>query len=187
MNKKLVQIFVSHGRKDTKILDFFAKAFATTGVKWKCMEFENMPFEGMLRPPRPLRPQSEEISKQVKNSNATFLLLGPNVRNSDYTQNWIAFEVGLSCAYGKSVWVFEEMGSKIKFPIPYVTDYVRYDLNEGISFIDIRKIIESYGNRTGKPLGVETTCKHCGSTFSSHGWLGAYLCPVCRTFSISKK
>ena len=181
MSKKFAQIFVSHSRKDTKILDFFAKAFATTGVKWKCMEFENMQFEDMPRP------QSEEINKQVKNSIATFLLLGPNVKNSDYTQNWIAFEVGLSCAYGKSVWVFEEVGSKINFPIPYVTDYVRYDLNEAISFNEIRKIIESYGNRTGKPLGLETTCRHCGSTFFTHGWIGAYYCPVCRTFSISKK
>jgi predicted Zn-ribbon and HTH transcriptional regulator len=175
MSKKLPQIFVSHSRRDIRILDFFAKAFASTGVKWKCMEFEDMQ-----------RPQSKEINKQVQNSIATFLLLGPNVKNSDHTQNWIAFEVGLSCAYKKRVWVFEEMGSKINFPIPYVTDYVRYDLDR-ISFDDIRGIIESYKSGTRKRIGLETECRHCGSIFFAHGWLGAYYCPICRTYSISKK
>lgn len=176
MSKKHPQIFVSHSRMDTKILDFFAKAFASAGVGWKCMEFEDMQ-----------RPQSKEINKHVQNSTATFLLLGPNVKNSDHTQNWIAFEVGLSCAYEKRVWVFEEIGSKINFPIPYVTDYVPYRLNERISFDWIRGIIESYKSKTKTPIGFETECWYCGSVFFTHHTIGAYYCPVCRKSSIHKK
>jgi len=176
MRKKLLQIFVSHSRKDTKILDFFVKAFASTGVQWKCMEFEDMQ-----------RPQSKEINKQVQNSAATFLLLGPNVKNSDHTQNWIAFEVGLSCAYNKRVWVFEQMDSKVDFPIPYVTDYMPYFLNERVSFDYIREIMEGYKGKTKIPIGLETGCWHCRTVFSTHQTIGAHYCPVCRTYSIPKK
>jgi len=186
MSKRPPQIFVSHSRRDTKILEFFDKAFARTGVISKCMEFEDM------QPP-----QWNEINKQVRDSVATFLLLGPSVKNSDHTQNWIAFEVGLSCAYDTRVWVFEKLDSKINFPIPYVTDYMQYHLDERISFDYIRGIIEGYRedyyqkvenleNRTRIPIGLETECWHCGSVFSKHQTIAAYYCPVCRKYSIHK-
>jgi hypothetical protein len=183
MSKEPPQIFVSHSRRDTKILDFFDRAFARTGVISKCMEFEEM------QPP-----QWNEIDKQVETSIATFLLLGPNVKNSDHTRNWIAFEVGLSCAYKKRVWVFEEMDSKINFPIPYVTDYMPYVLNERISFDYIREILEGYRDdyyqvNNGKriPIGLETICWNCRAVFYTHQTIGAHYCPVCRTYSIPKK
>lgn len=174
MSKKPSQIFVSHSKRDTKIRTFFDQIFARTGVKSECMEFEDMP-----------PPHWNEIDKQIQDSLATFLVLGPNVKNSDHTQNWIAFEVGLSCAHKKHVWVFEQMDSKINFPIPYVTDYMPYIL-DGMSFNYIRGIIESH--RDGKiPVGLETKCWNCHSVFSKHHIIGAYYCPVCRKYSIPKK
>jgi hypothetical protein len=138
------------------------------------MEFEDM------QPP-----DWNEIDKQIQDSLATFLLLGPNVKNSDHTQNWIAFEVGLSCAYKKRVWVFEQMDSKINFPIPYVTDYMPYFL-DGISFSYIRGIIEGY--RDGRvPIGFEIECWNCHSVFSKHHIFGAHYCPVCRKYSTPEK
>jgi hypothetical protein len=160
---------------DTKIRAFFDQAFARTGVKSECMEFEDM------QPPH-----WKEIDKHIQDSPTTFLLLGPNVRNSDHTQNWIAFEVGLSCAHGKRVWVFEVMKSKINFPIPYVTDYMPYIL-DGLSFNYIRGIIESYRDRTRIPKGLETECRYCHSVFFTHQIIAPYYCPVCRKYSIPKK
>jgi hypothetical protein len=168
------QMFVSHSKKDTNIRAFFDQAFARTGVKSECMEFEDM------QPPH-----WNEIDKQIQDSLATFLLLGPNVKNSDHTQNWIAFEVGLSCAHGKRVWVFERMKSKINFPIPYVTDYMPYVLDR-FSFDYIRGIIESYRDKTIRE-GLETECRYCHSVFFTHHIIGAYHCPVCREYSIPKK
>ena len=184
MSKRPPQIFVSHSRRDTKILEFFDKAFARTGVISKCMEFEDM------QPP-----QWNEINKQVRDSVATFLLLGPSVKNSDHTQNWIAFEVGLSCAYDTRVWVFEKLDSKINFPIPYVTDYMPYVLGEYISFDYIREILEGYrdehsqkaNDRKRIPSGLETICPNCGAVFYKHQIIGAYHCPVCRQYSVRKK
>ena len=103
----MVQIFVSHSQHDKDIRASFDTVFARTGVKSVCMEFEQM-----------RSPKWHEIMNTVNASQAVFLLLGPNVRISIHTQNWIAFEVGLSCAFKKEVWVFEQEGANIEFPIP---------------------------------------------------------------------
>ena len=106
----MAQIFVSHSQYDKDIRASFDAIFARTGVKSVCMEFEQI-----------YPPAWQEIKNAITASETVFLLLGPKIRKSIYTQNWIAFEVGLSCAFGKRVWVFEQMDSKIDFPIPYVT------------------------------------------------------------------
>ena len=116
-----------------------------------------------------------------------FLLLGPKIRKSIYTQNWIAFEVGLSCALGKRVWVFEQMHSKIDFPIPYLTDYLLYSLDDNIHFNYVKAIIEGYEENVSSldpkrkiPEGLLTVCRHCHLEFSMHQTIGAYYCPSCR-------
>lgn len=112
------KIFVSHSQNGKEIRFSFDSVFARTGVISKCMEFENI-----INPPA-----WEEIKNQITTSEAVFLLLGPNIRSSIHTQNWVAFETGLVCAMGKEVWVFEQYGSNIEFPIPYLTDYLIYNL-----------------------------------------------------------
>lgn len=148
------------------------------------MEFENI-----------YPPAWEKIKNQIENSEAVFLLLGSNVRNSIYTQNWIAFEVGLACAMGKEVWVFEQYGSNIEFPIPYLTDYMIYDLQNPNHFNYVRNIIERYGepiyllplfvdNRTKRniPQGIAIECKYenCKSKYFLHTQINSFICPSCR-------
>src|SRR2546426_10153762 len=113
----LIQIFVSHSKDDPN-LPFFAEAFAASPVKGVYMELED------IKPP----PWSI-IKEYVTRSTATFVLLSKPLRRFRYghTRNWIDFEVGLSCAAGKPVWVFEPQGQKIGFAVPYCTYYCVYD------------------------------------------------------------
>jgi len=183
--ERRIQIFVSHSQYDRDIRTSFDTVFARTGVKSVCMEFERI---SQL-------PAWEPIRNQIKTSETVFLLLGPNVRSSIHTQNWVAFEVGLACAYGKDVWVFEQTDSAIEFLIPYLTDYMIYNLEDQNHFDYVRGIIEAYANpiyllplgvdnRTKRqiPKGLPTTCPYpnCGARYSIHTDVPSFICPSCR-------
>ncbi len=184
------QIFVSHSKYDEEMVASFDRVFARTGVKSVCMEFEKMN-----------SPEWKAIRDAVSFSTATFVLLGQNVNRSIYTQNWVAFEVGLACAMDKKVWVFEQTSSNVNFPIPYVTDYMLYNSLEKTDAFDyIRRIIEGYGERTyfnkvGVPIveipkGQAIKCSECDSRFNFHYVLDSsskqrfakfvLTCPLCR-------
>lgn len=183
----MYQIFVSHSKYDQDILASFDRVFARTGVISKCMEFEEMS-----------SPEWQEIQNAVHNSEAVFLLLGQNVTRSIFTQNWIAFEVGLACAYNKRVWVFEQPFSNIPFPIPYLTDYMIYDLQDISHFNYVRGIIEAYRVpdtlfvKRRLPEGVLIKCNYCYSQYSLHYTISteglllntrpmsSFHCPSCR-------
>jgi len=107
------QIFVSHSQHDKDYRRAFLEVFGLAGIQAKCMEFEAI-----------RSPAWNEIKNQISNSKAVFVLLGPNVLSSSHTKNWVAFEIGLACALGKHVWVFEQSSTKLDFPIPYLTDYM---------------------------------------------------------------
>ncbi|MCW4017079.1 MAG: zinc-ribbon domain-containing protein [Candidatus Bathyarchaeota archaeon] len=187
------QIFVSHSKHDKDIVASFDKVFARTGVKSACMEFEDVS-----------APEWFKIKNTINESKAVFVLLGPNVRSSIYTQNWIAFEVGLACALGKGVWVFEQLNSKIvDFPIPYVTNYMVYNLEEQGHFEYVREIIEGLRDKAQVvwsavdevhhevPKGTKVQCPHCHSKFSLHPrrlvFLKSLNCPSCRQSFTPKK
>ena len=187
MDQRITQIFVSHSQYDKDIRASFATVFACAGVKSVYMEFErSIPAAAWRR-----------IREQLNASEAVFLLLGQNIKNSIYTQNWIAFEVGLACAYGKDVWVFEQDGAFIEFPIPYLTDYMLYNLEDRSHFDYVRGILEGYRNpirvlplgvdervKRNMPRGIGVQCAHknCGSYYFLHNNLlsWTFRCPSCR-------
>jgi hypothetical protein len=183
MAQRRIQIFVSHSQYDRDIRASFDTVFARTGVRSVCMEFE------LIYPPA-----WQAIKNEIQNSATLFLLLGPNIRSSIHTQNWVAFEVGLACALGRDVWVFEQDGSHIEFPIPYLTDYMIYNLEDANHFNYVRSIIEGYANPTyllsfqdtrtqrNIPRGMPLTCPHqnCGSHYSLHTEVKSLSCPSCR-------
>lgn len=82
MVEKEGQIFVSHSQHDKDIRMAFSEIFALAGIKPKYMEFENF-----------YPPAWSEIKEQIKKSEAVFLLLGPNIKKSYYTENWVAFQL----------------------------------------------------------------------------------------------
>src|SRR5437667_4693753 len=101
----ILQIFVSHSKDDPN-RRFFADAFAASPVKGVYMELED------IKPP-----PWQTIKEYVARSVATFVLLSKPLEGLRYghTRNWIDFEVGLSCAEGKPVWVCEPQGQEVEF------------------------------------------------------------------------
>ena len=173
------QIFVSHSRRDEEIRDFFDRAFAGSTVKAVRLEFEEFP-----------KPAAPYIAQQIRVSDAIFVLLGPNIVGSPYTQNWVAFEIGLAASYeyGKHIWVFEPMQYEpIQFPVPFLHHYVLYDLNSEEHFKYIQKIIRSYEPFIpifrAIPGGyAKITCPYedCKANYILHTETKSFYCPVCR-------
>jgi len=179
------QIFVSHSRYDEEIRKELSEVFAVArGADPVYMEFEDF-----------LPPAWQKITNEIRSSEALFVLLGPNLSKTIHTQNWVAFEVGLACAFDKEVWVFEQEGSYIEFPVPYLTDYMIYDLKDKTHFEYVRKIINGYGKpiprfpflenhrtKRGIPIGRWTACAYdnCRSVFLLHTQVESFSCPSCR-------
>ena len=129
------QIFVSHSQKDTEIRSFFGNIFATTHIKAFFKEIEGFSSKN----------PSTEISRNIQDSNAVFILLGKNVQKFRHTNDWVDWESGVAKGKNKDIWVFEPASllGKIEVVIPSVSHYVVYETND--FFQDyIRKIINSY-------------------------------------------
>jgi hypothetical protein len=131
---RMVNIFISHSSKDTDILGIFDKVFAGTNVHAIRAEFESYNI-----------PPWNAIKEWIEESSALFLLIGPNLKSSDYTQNWVSFEVGLAAGKGKEIWVFEQQGREVHFPVPYLDHYMLYDAGKANADY-IRSVIDAYGN-----------------------------------------
>lgn len=129
----MASIFISHSRHDRQIIQDFQQVFAVTRIQAVFMEFEE------YHPP-----PWHAIRQKVVEASAVFLLLGPGLRGSAYTQNWVAWEVGVAAALGKPTWVYEQVGRPVDFPVPYCTDYVLYQPGKREDLGYIRRVVEAY-------------------------------------------
>jgi hypothetical protein len=105
------QIFISHSAKDKKVVEYFVNKFADTGVKPVLMEYEKWSRES--------KPNWKWIKDEIQKSKILFLILTLNLVKTEYTQNWVAFEVGVASTNNLPVFVFKE--EKVDFPVPYLT------------------------------------------------------------------
>jgi len=88
-------------------------------------------------------------------SDAIFLFLTDNVLTTEYTRNWVIFEIGLARQALKRVFVFERQGVPIPYPIPYVTDYMIFEPQSIQDLLDIQKIAkELIGKATSTIAGA---------------------------------
>jgi hypothetical protein len=118
------QIFLSHTKHDKSLCDQIDMIAPRAGVKLFRSEYESIP-----------TPPWQMILKEINNSKAVFVLVGKQLaflqraggRNWDYTQNWMAFEIGVAAAAGKDVWAIVENGAEYNFPIPYVNHFMVVD------------------------------------------------------------
>lgn len=115
----LANIFISHSRKDASLITSVHQFLVNVGHTPIIEEF--LPESEKLSIPH------DEIQKNVYVSDAVFLFLTDNVLATEYTRNWVVFEVGLARQASKRVFVFERQGVPIPYPIPYVTDYMIFD------------------------------------------------------------
>ena len=184
-NEMVVQLFMSHTKKDEKFCDKFDVQAARVGVKVFRSEFEEIK-----------TPAWKTIKKNIDASTALFLLVGkqlvkaqaasekdPKLREEwKHTQNWIAYEIGVACERGMDVWVWCD-GVKIKFPVPYLNNYAIYGKAKWI-----RGILEYYSEGGTFPVGEEPEfedyCPYekCGARFNLHSIIpvkGEVVCPTC--------
>jgi len=178
-------IFVSHSSYDTDIINFVNKAFAGASVKAAYMEFENLP----AYPGKYIAQKIVDYDTQ-----ALFVLIGPNIDRNQYTSNWVAYEVGLATAMNKHIWVLETFEdnyyNRKNFPIPYVDRLSLYQLENRQHLIYLRDIIIArYGrNILETVLGpipfqgyaVKCTNRSCLAEFALFSEVNGLHCPVCR-------
>ena len=182
MTVGVVQIFESHTKLDVATCDMFDTVVARVGIKAFRSEYEEM------KPPA-----WETIKNKIKLSKALFLLVGEELvkaqaqRSDDwkFTQNWIAYEVGLACAMEIDVWVVCN-GTYINFPVPYLNNYVIGTIKINSKFY--RKILQNYCDGQSFPFGYDNsrtvTCPNfgCGAKFNFHTQEDKddeIICPTC--------
>ena len=84
----------------------------------------------------------------------------------EYTQNWIAFEIGVACDKGIDVWVICDDES-INFPVPYLNNYLTVSLRHRDAFDYLVQNLDNYarGLRTNSPVqmkaGSRIVCPQC--------------------------
>lgn len=130
----MAQIFVSHSQRDKDIVHFLLEAFAGTKVKPHLEELEKKIPSGVT---------AEKIIKDIRESNAIFVLLSENVEHLKHTRDWINWECGT--ANNKDIWVFEpaETLGKVRVVVPRFNHYVLFEnTNEWREYL--RSAIESY-------------------------------------------
>jgi hypothetical protein len=114
--------------------------------------------------------------------------------NWKFTQNWIAYEVGLACQLGIDVWVLCD-NVKINFPVPYLNNYSTSGLKEGA--VDWKRtVLRRYVEGRTFPFGYykskKFSCPHegCGAQFNFHTKIKkgkTSVCPTClRTLDFPK-
>jgi hypothetical protein len=185
----MVNIFISHTQKDKKFCDEFDTIVARVGIPAFRSEYE------AIEPP-----PWKEITNKIDQSVAVFLLVGQELVNSQesgdrdwrYTQNWIAYEIGVASRAGKDVWVICD-NVVINFPVPYINNYMNTRLPESVYFGYLRMILEDYQNgvrfrypytnpQTNEYLGVVCPNGKCRLEFNLHNVLlpGQVInCPSC--------
>lgn len=130
----------------------------------------------------------------MERSRALFLLVGPELVKSQeqgnpdwkFTQNWIAYEVGLACALGIDVWVLCNLVN-INFPVPYLNNYSIGGIQTGAKGFE-RLVFTHYLQGGTFPFGVSEKKKlfcpyeNCGAKFNFHNEMdeqSATYCPTC--------
>ncbi|MEM0328124.1 MAG: TIR domain-containing protein [Thermoproteota archaeon] len=114
----MVSIFVSHSRNDKWFIDPLAQALRTMNVEPILLELET---------PVPY-PLPEVIKNGIGRSSAVFVLITPNVADSQTTRENVLWEVAQTHALGKPIYVFKDRRSALPMMIPYVTTYHEFDM-----------------------------------------------------------
>jgi len=178
------KVFISHSKHDPN-LSLFKEIFAMLPTESKWMELEN------VEPPPAL-----SIRREINESDAVFVLLSENLVDLQHTSNWVSFEVGLASnrtppehaamsASGRSgldIWVFEPLEKTVRFPVPYLTHYMRYPLDQGA----VKWLRDVLRDSDPRHLGMATECPYedCKISFRylSRLYTDDLWCPACRNY-----
>lgn len=174
-------VFFSHSKHDRNLINYFSNIFTHIGLKGIFFEWQQLysNYAGTT------------ISNTICHPDtiALFVLLGKNLEKPptstpQYTHNWVRFEVGVASGCGKPIWVLEEFGSFIRFPIPFVTDYAQY-IPENLEHLQYygRIFQDRIIYRTNRIVPVQTFhCQYadCNAIYNCWSIAQKFNCPVCR-------
>jgi len=140
-----VQVFVSHTQRDVEFCDIFDRACARVGIRAFRSEFEKIKL-----------PAWETIRDAIRKSRALFLLIGKELVRAQalpdplwpYTQNWIAYEIGIACQREIDVWVICD-DVTINFPVPYLNNYLPVSLRHTEVFDSFLEVLKIYARGLG--------------------------------------
>jgi TIR domain len=182
------QIFVSHSAKDSEIVNYFIDKFDDTGIKPVRMEYEKWSRKG--------RPNWIWIKDEIQGSKALFLILTRNIIKKEYTQNWIAFEIGVAAMCDPQVPVFVFREEDVDFPVPYLDHYFDQpfskkthlfanDFSETLLNVLIHTTYESFIDELIQhpSVGIDDDetlkCSKCLVQFHYWGTRNNFGCPCC--------
>lgn len=176
------KVFISHSRRDKKYCLSFANACKSVGLKPFIYEFED------IKPPH-----WKTLQREISQSAALFLLIGKEFTEIQkslppdawlFTQNWIAYEIGVSAQKGIEVWVLCE-DPDIHFPVPYFTNLYFWKGNLAEQK-DLIFFLETYKQnkyiKFDKKMRHTCTNPNCGITYNIIQRLDKGLkikCPCC--------
>lgn len=89
-------------------------------------------------------------------SDYVFLFLTDNIVKTEFTHNWVSFEVGVAANARKKLFVFERLGVPVQYPIPYLTDYMIFaeeDINDILNIQALSKKLKGT-SKTLKGAGI---------------------------------
>lgn len=177
----LPSVFVSHSKHDVDRVNYFAKIFARIGLQTHLMELEDIDnlYAG-VRIANIIRSNSAVY----EDTRAVLVLLGKSLEkppDPQYTHNWVNYEVGVSAGCNKPVWVFEQFNEFINFPIPYVTNYCLYTLEDkGHAQIIGDYLKKLYVLNQILPSPHRIKCGVCNAEYNYWSNQANIHCPVCR-------
>lgn len=126
------QIFISHSREDTDLLDDLDRVFGKVGLKQYRASFEDQ-----------IPPVSDNLRNQINASKGIFVVLGRYAQGKTHTMIWIGWEAGIAIQAGIPVWIINDINSNVKLPIPSLTDYVLWDSRDEEQKRVLRDVIET--------------------------------------------
>jgi TIR domain len=182
------QIFISHSNKDDEIVAYFTGKFDDKGIKPVLMEYEKWSREG--------RPNWMWIKDGIQKSKALFLILTKNLVKEAYTQNWIAFEIGVASTRIPEIPVVVFKEEKVDFPVPFLSHFfdesfsrkghlIRKDFSETLLEVESHVLIESFIDElvvnpsTGLDEDETIECSKCLLRFHYWGKKDIFNCPCC--------
>lgn len=126
------QIFISHSREDTDLLDELDRVFGKVGLKQYRASFEDQ-----------IPPVSKNLKNQINESRGMFVVLGRRAQAQTHTMIWIGWEAGIAIQAGIPVWIVNDIKSNVELPIPSFTDYVLWDSQDDEQKRTLRDVIHS--------------------------------------------
>lgn len=142
----MATIFISHSKRDKELVTAMVKILENIGHTPIVEEF----IAEEEREPVPYA----EIRKNVNLSDYVFLFLTDNIVATEYTHNWVSFEVGLAANANRRLFVFERDGVPVPYPVPYLTDYMIFNKDDTSDILGIQAVAKNLGKIPKGAIGA---------------------------------